>query len=280
MKKLLLLLLVLGICLSLCSCESLLKKAKSMVTGEETPRMPDDYVATLQNEDFEYELYEDYIKIIKYLGEETDVEIPKKIDGTKVKVIGSFCFHSTKAKIVSVNIPNSIDEIEEGAFYLAENIKEITIPDSVNKLGSRVFAWCNSLEQVTFGKGITAIPDYCFNHCVALAEINIPNHITSVGLRAFSYCDKLEEVNIPMEVKSIGDRAFEECKNLKYVVINGSETDMGKELFANTPDVTVISSENSFAMEYCKANKLRWSTSKDIEATIFDEDESSEDSLN
>ncbi len=277
MKKLLLLLLVFIICLSLCSCESLLKKAKSMVTGEEAPRMPDDYVATLQNEDFEYELYEDYIKIIKYLGEDIAVDIPKKIDGTKVKVIGSFCFHSTKAKIVSVNIPDSIEEIEEGAFYLSENIKEITIPDSVKKLGPRVFAWCNGLEKINWGTGVTAIPDYCFNHCVSLAEITIPDCITSIGLRSFSYCEKLEEVKISAEVQNVGDRSFEECQNLKYVVFEGVETSLGKELFTKSPDVVIISPENSAAMEYCKENKLRWSSSKDIEATIFGDEESLDD---
>ncbi len=275
MKKIALILLTGLLCFSLCSCENILQKAKSAVTGEEIPQMPEDYVTTLENEIYSYEIYKTYVKVIKYLGEETEVTIPEIIDNLPVTVIGSLCFHDTKAKVTTVNIPSSVTVIEESAFYLAESLTSITIPDTVTKIGSRAFAWCNSLETVILGAGIKEIPEYCFNHCSSLKSISIPVGITKVGLRAFSYCDKLEEQTIPLNVSAVGERAFEGCPSLKYVIFENSSVSLGNNMFVNADNVVIIASEESSGKAYCETNKLRWSTSKDIEAVVLGGDDSS-----
>lgn len=281
MKKTAVLLLAVLLCLTLCSCDTLLQKAKSAVTGEEISEMPEDYVATLQNEDYEYELYETYVKIIHYLGTETVVTIPQTIEDKPVTVIGSFCFHDTEAEITGVNIPDSIIEIEEGAFYLAESLVSITVPDSVKKIGPRAFAWCNGLETVNLGNGITEIPEYCFNHCNSLVSVTIPSGITKIGLRAFSFCEKLSDQVVHSSVAEVGERAFSGCPALQYVTFENPSVVLGAEMFADSPNVIVISNENSSAMKYCAENGLRWSISKDIEAVVLggEESQSSDDSL-
>lgn len=280
MKKIALILLVCLLCLSLCSCENLLQKAKSAVTGEEIPEMPADYVATLENETYSYELYKTYVKITKYLGEETEVNVPDKIDDLPVTVIGSLCFHDTAAKVTSVNIPSSVTLIDESAFYLAESLVSIVIPDTVTEIGSRAFAWCNALETVVIGAGIAEIPEYCFNHCSSLINVQIPSGVTKIGLRAFSYCDKLEEVTIPMNVTAVGERAFVGCTSLKYVVFENNSVVIGNAMFENTDNVVVIAEESSSGKQYCENNNLRWSTSKDIEAVILGGDNSNVSGLN
>ena len=104
MKKISLVLSVIQLSVSLCSCESFLAEIKSAVTGEEISKKPDDYIVTESNEQFEYELYDDYVKIISYLAEETEVTIPSEIKEKPVRVIGSLCFHQT-ADVTSVIIP-------------------------------------------------------------------------------------------------------------------------------------------------------------------------------
>lgn len=275
MKKIALVILAGLLCFTLCSCENLLQKAKSAVTGEEISEMPEDYLTTLENESYSYELYKTYVKVIKYLGEETEVTVPEKIEDLPVTVIGSLCFHDTEADVTTVTIPSSVTEIEESAFYLAESLTAITIPDSVTKIGSRAFAWCNALETVVIGSGVTEIPEYCFNHCSALTSVQIPAGITKIGLRAFSYCEKLEEQTVPLNVSAVGERAFVGCPSLKYVVFENNAVSLGTKLFENTDNVVIISAEESTGKKYCEENNLRWSTSKDIEAITLGGNESS-----
>ena len=147
MKKVLLLLLAAALCLSLCSCDSLLKKAKSYVTGVEESEMPDDYITSLENEDFKFDLYKSYVKLTAYIGEATEVTLPTELEGKPVTVIGSLCFFETVG-VTSVSISSSITTIEESAFYYCDKLTSIVIPDNVTKIGSRAFAWCDSLETV------------------------------------------------------------------------------------------------------------------------------------
>ncbi len=278
MKKILLMSLVFLLCISMCSCDAALKSIKEKVTGEAEPEMPADYITTLENEQFSYELYDGYVKVIKYIGETTDVVIPSEIDDKPVTVIGNLCFFDTTAKVTSVVIPDSVTTIESSAFYYADRLTAIKIPDSVTSLGSRAFAWCESLESVTFGKNITDIPEFCFNHCSSLVSLNIPAYIKSIGLRAFSYCEKLQEEVIPASVQSIGERAFSGCPALEFVTVSNPSATLGSDVFDGSPNVAVIASDNSTAKNYCIEYNLRWTTSKDIEAVALGTpDESSDD---
>ncbi len=268
MKKVLLLMLAVSLCLSLCSCETILKKAKSIVTGEEEVEMPEDYITTLENDEYSYELYDEYVKIIKYLvedGNET-VDIPSEIDGKPVTTIGSLCFYDIKTAVTAVNIPDSVTTIEESAFYYCDKLVSITIPDTVTSIGSRAFAWCNGLETVTFGKGVSEIPDFCFNHCASLTTVIVPAEITKIGVRAFSYCETLNEIDVSMGVTHIGERAFSGCPELKFAIFGSADIVLDTKLFENSNEVVVIAPDNSIAKKYCEDNNLRWSTSKDIEA--------------
>lgn len=260
-----------ALCLTLCSCDTLLKKAKSYATGEEVAEMPKDYIATLENDKYVYELYETYVKLMEYKGEETDVVIPSEIDGIPVTVIGTLCFFETS--ITSVIIPSTIDTIESSAFYYADELISIEIPDTVKSIGTRAFGWCNSLLNVTLGKGISEIPDYCFNHCVSLVSVDIPDNIKKIGSRAFSYCDSLSEQSIPMSIESVGDRAFSSCAKLEYLIFENGSVSLGNFLVHSTENVVIISAENSSAYNYCVENCLRWSSSKAEPAIKFEKQE-------
>ncbi len=276
MKRFLLLLIATLLCMSLCSCDTLLKKAKSAVTGVEESKMPDDYITSTENEDFSYDIYEDYIKVTKYISVDggSDVTIPSVIDGKPVKVIGSLCFHDTEISVTSVKIPSSVTTIEENAFYYADKLESIRIPDSVTSIGSRAFAWCNSLTTISFGSGVTEIPSYCFNHCESLETVIIPSKITKIGVRAFSFCTSIKEFTVPSNIGELGDRAFDGCSALEFVSVNNPEILLGNAIFQDCESVVVLSPDESNAKKYCAENSIRWSTSKDIPAIIVPNEES------
>lgn len=265
MKKSLLILTAFLLCISLSSCDKILGMAKSAVTGEEVSKPPEDFIATIEGEEFTYDLYKEYVKITAYVGEDADVEIPSEIDDRPVRVIGALCFNKTP--VVNVVISESVKLIETSAFYYANALKKIVIPDTVETIETRAFGWCDSLEEVVIGKGISEIPDYCFNHCISLTSITIPENITRIGIRAFSYCEKFDNVTIPKSVTAVGDLAFAVCPSLKSVVIQNNDAVLGKDLFSESAQAVVISEMNSKPYEYCVENNLFWANDINSEPT-------------
>ena len=96
MKKLTLLAVLVLACVLLASCNALLDKAKQYVTGNEAPEKPADYLASLKNEQFAYDVFKDHISVTKYLAESVEAEIPSEIDGKPVTEVGSLCFYQTQ----------------------------------------------------------------------------------------------------------------------------------------------------------------------------------------
>lgn len=271
MKRFFLILTVVLLCFSLCSCDTILKKAKSFVTGEEESEMPNDYIATMENEQFSYEVYDSYVKLIKYIAkdaESTIVDLPDQLEGRPVTVIGALCFFETESSVTQVNISSSITTIEENAFYYVDGITSVNIPDNVTKIGSRAFAWCNNLETVVIGSGIKQIPEFCFNHCTALKNVSFSSELKKINTRAFSYCGGMTEFVIPASIEEVGDRAFDSCINLEHVYFEGMNAVIAGDVLANCEKAVIIAADGSTAKAYCEENGLRWSTSKDIEAII------------
>ena len=71
------------------------------------------------------------------------------------------------------NIPNTVTEIGQNAFYYCNKMTSINIPDSVTTIGAKAFYSCSSLKEIT-----------------------IPQSVTSIGANAFEYCENLTAINI------------------------------------------------------------------------------------
>ena len=96
-----------------------------------------------------------------------------------------------------------------------------------------------------------------------------------IGTRAFSYCEKLNEIIVPDSVSEIGERAFSGCPELKFATITNNSITLKNDVFAESGSVVILAENESNAKKYCEDNKLRWSTSKDIEAVRLGNDETS-----
>ena len=193
-----------------------------------------------------------------YKGSDTDVVIPKEIDGypiTKidseaffegwssdndiknivipetVKVIAKNAFFCVK-KLQSIILPESLEEIGATAFEYCENLREVIIPKTVKKIGSGVFHDCENLEKVVFEGELDKIPSKTFAGCAKLKEIVLPKGLEIIGDSAFRGCNELEELHIPEGVVKIGSRCFAGCLKLKEIIIPSSVTVIEKGLFA------------------------------------------------
>ena len=187
------------------------------------------------------------------------LKAPTDLDGVYsikkgVKIIAnhafSWCFYSLK----SINIPDSVTSIGDGAFSECHSLKSINIPDSVTSIGDWAFSNCNSLTSINIPDSVTTIGDFAFSRCISLKSIVIPNSVTSIGDYAFSNCNSLTSINIPDSVTTIGHRAFESCGCLRIINIPPSLTTIENETFLgchslrniNIPDTVTTIGDRAF----------------------------------
>lgn len=128
------------------------------------------YAISLQyNEELGIEKYSDmyYAKRDKQdsLGE--NIVIPSSYKGVTVTAIAdngfNVDFYSTRSKIKSITIPDTIKKIGSSAFANCDNLTSATIPDSVTSIGESAFLGCSSLTSITIPGSVTSISNSAIN---------------------------------------------------------------------------------------------------------------------
>lgn len=90
----------------------------------------------------------------------------------RVTFIPEYAFHHSYLK--SINIPNSITEIGDNAFWYCQLLESVNIPNSVTKIGTGAFDSCTTLESVIISNSVTEIGPGAFRDCYELKSITIP----------------------------------------------------------------------------------------------------------
>ena len=246
---------------------------------------------TISRPEYEYYPYDDgTIKISKYNGSETIIEIPSEIDGKKVVTIGSQAFScyneafdEDRSNLKSVIIPDSVTYIESYAFDNCPNLANITIPNSVTVIEEYAFKDTEWLENkqnenplvivngilvdgtkckgnVTIPDNVTNIVSGAFRNCKKLTSVTMPNSVTSIGYSAFYNCTNLTNVKLSNSVKWIDNYTFSNCTSLTSVIIPNGVTSIGYATFRNCRSLTKILIPNSVtysenAFDYCTSLK-------------------------
>ena len=181
---------------------------------------------------YKYEINDNNITLLKYVGNEKNITIPNKINGMNVNRIGSYCFYENNS-IQNINVPNSITQIDSNAF-----------------------ARCNLLTNIKLPDTITCISKYMFYDCKNLSDIEIPNSVKTIEQFAFLGCEKLSKILIPDSVETIKDYAFMMCKDLKITIIHKNVTNIGTKIFHGCKDVKIYGDSNSIIEKYAKKNNI------------------------
>ncbi len=134
------------------------------------------------------------IKVEKTDRNITNLEIPSSYKGIPIISIGKKALYFSSFQ--TINIPNSVVKIDDGAFSYCQDLQSINIPDSVKSIGRKAFEVCTRLQS-----------------------INIPDSVEKIESDTFLYCHSLQTVNIPDSVKKICDCAFGGCESLQSITI-------------------------------------------------------------
>ncbi len=145
--------------------------------------------------------------ITGYTGAGGVVDIPSKIGGVPVVVIGS------------------------GAFENKSTITSLVIPDSVTLIYDKAFQRMSSLESAKIGNGVTYVGDSAFQNNSKLATVSIGSRVTTIGASAFDGAG-LTAVTIPGTIRSIGNHAFGNNAALTRVRFVGNAPNVGTDAFA------------------------------------------------
>ena len=78
----------------------------------------------------------------------------------------------------------------------------------------------------------------------------------SIGDEAFYECENLSSVVFPESLATIGERVFWNCEGLNVLTLPDTILNIGEDAFIFCDNLTLTVSQNSFAEEYCKTNKL------------------------
>ena len=96
-------------------------------------------------------------------------------------------------------VPDSVKQIESGAFSGNSTITEIKLPSTVESIGSAAFSDCSELTKISLSN-ISTICDSTFSGCDKLKRIKLPSTVESIGRNAFTGCSELVAINLE-EVK-------------------------------------------------------------------------------
>ena len=72
-------------------------------------------------------------------------------------------------KIVEIIIPDSVKEIQRGAFDQS-NISEIVIPNGIETIAHSLFS-ISKLKKITIPKSVKKIENFAFSHCSELDTV-------------------------------------------------------------------------------------------------------------
>jgi len=238
---------------------------------------------TYTTDDFTYTLIDEYskVQILSYIGSDTDVVIPDRIDNKKVtsiadsafreksitsvvfgqyvESIGNYAFFSCQSLNKLDFSKSSVKTIGKYAFTVCKSLESIEFPDSLESIGYGAFsAYTNgyrgsyvasSLKSVKFGSGLKSIADYAFYENRALNTVKFTGiALTSIGYQSF-YNIAITELDLSGADASIGTYAFYNCNSLETVKLSGVKT-IGQNAFYNCRKLTSVElSENLTTIE-------------------------------
>lgn len=179
----------------------------------------------------------------------------------------SFKEYTKRTDIVTLTIPSSVQLIDGNAFSNCTKLQTVYFnATNCNRAGSLfapVFFKCKSLHEVHFAENVEYIPDGIFTGVKTLSSVALPAGVKVVGGSAFS-TTSLSSIELPEGLKIIGPFAFSNTRIMR-VTIPMTVDSIGPGAFPSNCRVTCC--EGSYAVTYCQANGLAYTTTPCASAT-------------
>ena len=223
-------------------------------------------------------------KLVKYIGNKTDVIIPNGIT--------EICPEAFKGKtnLLTILFPPTVSIIGEEAFEDCTSLSSINIPNKVKKIEIGTFNGCTSLNSIYIHKNIEIVKQKAFYNCSSLSNVIIENCDTILEYEAFERCGLInykkyehcfylgnkfnpfmilikgdvfiKNVNLYPDTKVIAPRAFSGCVDIESVNLSLNLEKISHHAFKGCKKLKSINLPSSIksieekAFEECKKLKI------------------------
>lgn len=211
-----------------------------------------------------------------------------------LKTIGSGAFSYCR-NLREIVLPESLTEIKDRAFEECTGLTSVALPAALTEMGVNPFLKCEGLTEIRVSadnpvlasidgvlfvkterkllcypagrqqstyvipQGIREIAQDAFYRAAAIGEIVLPDSLEKIGKEAFLYCSMLTRVSDGSGLSEIGNSAFYGCENLNQVTLPVTLTKIGEQAFSRCPNLILAVYRDSYALEYCRENALKYS---------------------
>lgn len=94
-----------------------------------------------------------------------------------VKIINPYAFNNILVE--TINLPDSVEVIEDFAFINQTSLESIALSDSIKYIGSSAFENCSKLKSIYLPTNIEEINEFAFSGCSNLTAYLYTNSISS-----------------------------------------------------------------------------------------------------
>ncbi len=189
------------------------------------------------------------------------IKVPETVNGYSVVRVGRGAFEQMQG-VTSVVLPNSVEQIDEHAFYFNKAMTEFQFPanlkvikdyaffcsginsislDKVSEVGEAAFSGCDNLTEVIWPGNLAVIPVSAFEECANLTKVSIADGVTEIGNLAFAFCNRLKDIDLSKSttLTNIGRFAFK-CADISTLIIPAGVQTIGHGAFAVLPKLATL----------------------------------------
>ncbi len=94
----------------------------------------------------------DSVRLTRFQGISSRVEVPGRIEGLPVRTVGRKAFLSKK-NLRRICLPDTVEEIGDWAFAYCDHLEEAVLPHREVRFGRAVFMECKNLQRIDAGEG-------------------------------------------------------------------------------------------------------------------------------
>ena len=186
--------------------------------------------------------------ITSYTGNDSDVTVPPMLGGHNVTSIGSGVF--TDDPVTSVNMPDSVVNIDSGAFRECRTLKAINFSE-----GNPVYKSVDGVVFDTMGAILVRYPTG------KSGGYTVPEGVCTIGEGAFYGSGGLTQIILNESVSRIGSAAFESCEALTDAYFLGDKPEFGENVFQYTSE--------KFSVNYLESRTDSWKDYSDYPSKPF-----------